>query len=462
LRKQFVADLAKQNFPSRGVKFVIAGHAESHADRSNRQKQYQSKEVLASPGEEITANTHTVYDLFTKVTFLFTIQILQAEKHQSRFAESNKKDMKNKSLKSSFVFVPVILVGLFLLNSFVPKEKKAAVKTTKGTKSEHLPIIFRSADGGQTWQDISKGLPENLQRAGVRSDGFLANDHGIYVRAGNGVYHSEPNSTTSFWTKEFLPGEQGNIAPGRNGIFAYSFRGQFLQKINGQRDWSPMYTNFQEQAVRLNKTVDWMYTNYKEKQVSSVFETAGGTVFIGSNNALYKSANNGKTWKYVPVGGWVMKMAESNGVLLAASSQGILRSADDGESWDRVINEGGAGIAVEPIDGGFAAIVNNTITKTNTIHISLDGGKTWNDIGEGLQPSWNSSLINLTGQLQPSYILSIKQMGKYLICGRSDGIFRSADMGKTWKKLSLPAIENYGFNLSISGNVIYVIPNKGC
>ena len=206
-----------------------------------------------------------------------------------------------------------------------------------------------------------------------------------------------------------------------------------------------------------------MYTNYKEKQVSSVFETTGGTVFIGSNNALYKSTNSGKTWTYVHVGGWVMKMVESNGVLLAASSQGILRSADDGENWDGVISEGGAGIAVERIDGGFAAIAYNTITKTNTIHISLDSGKTWNDIGEGLQPSWDSSLIKLTGGLQSSLnISSIKQVGKYLMCGRSDGIFRSSDMGKTWKKLSLPAIENYGFDLSVSGNVIYVIPNKGC
>jgi hypothetical protein len=53
-------------------------------------------------------------------------------------------------------------------------------------------------------------------------------------------------------------------------------------------------------------------------------------------------------------------------------------------------------------------------------------------------------------------------MGKYLICGRSDGMFRSSDMGKTWKKMLLPAVENYGFNLSVSGNVIYAVPNKGC
>ena len=366
-------------------------------------------------------------------------------------------------MKKLFVFVPATLLVLFLLNSFVLKEEKAREKTTKETKSGHVPIIFRSTDGGQTWQDISVGLPENLRREGVWSHGLFANDHGLYIRAGNGVYHSEPNSTTSFWTKEIFPGEQREIAPGKNGIFAYNFRGQFLKKINGTNNWSPMYTNFQEQAVRLNRTVDWMYKNYKEKQVSSVFETTEGTVFIGSNNALYKSTNSGKTWKYVHVGGWVMKMAESTGVLLAASSQGILRSTDDGENWDRVISEGGVGIAVERINGGFAAIVNNTITQTNSIHISLDSGKTWNAIGEELQPSWSSLLMKKIGLLKSSSdILSIKQMGKYLICGRSDGIFRSSDMGKTWKKLLLPAIENYGFNLSVSGNVIYVIPNKGC
>ncbi|MGN8070909.1 exo-alpha-sialidase [Mucilaginibacter sp. SG564] len=370
--------------------------------------------------------------------------------------------MKNKKLKKLFVFVPATLLVLFLLNSFVLKEKEAGKKTTAGTKSGLANIVFRSTDGGQTWQDISKGLPEKLQKEGVWSHGLFANDRGLYLRTGNGVYHSEPNATTTFWTKEIFPGEQREIAPGKNGIFVYSFRGQFLQKINGKSDWSPMYTNFQEQAVRLNRTIDWMYTNYKEKQVSSVFETTGGTVFIGSNNALFKSTNSGKTWKYVHVVGWVMKMVESNGVLLAASTQGILRSTDDGENWDRVISEGGTGVAVERIDGGFAAIAYNMITQTNTIHISLDSGKTWNDIGEELQPSWSSLLMKKIGGPQYSLnISSIKQVGNYLICGRSDGIFRSSDMGKTWKLL-LPSVENRGFNLSVSGNVIYAIPNKGC
>ncbi|WP_225976229.1 WD40/YVTN/BNR-like repeat-containing protein [Mucilaginibacter ginsenosidivorax] len=367
-------------------------------------------------------------------------------------------------MKKLFVFVPAIVLVLFLLNSFVLKEKEAKRKPIKeGKSSAIVNVIFKSADGGQTWQDISEGLPENLQREGVWRDGLFANDSGLYLRAGKGVYHSEPNSTTPFWTKEIFPGNQRNITPGNNGILAYDFRGRFLQKINGTNNWSPMYTNFQEQAVRLDRTVDWMYKNYKEREVRTVFETAAGTVFIGTGNSLFRSTNGGKTWKQVHLRDGRMKLAESDGVLLATSKDGILRSTDDGENWDRVISEGGVGIAVERIDGGFAAIVNNTITQTNSVHISLDSGKTWNAIGEELQPSWSSSLMKQIGLFKSSpEILSIKQMGKYLVCGRSDGIFRSADMGKTWKKLLLPAAENFGFNLSVSGNVIYAIPNKGC
>jgi photosystem II stability/assembly factor-like uncharacterized protein len=367
-------------------------------------------------------------------------------------------------MKRLLVFVPAILLALFLLNSFVLKEKEAKKKLLKeGKSSEIANIIFKSVDGGQTWQDISKGLPEKLQREGIWREGLIETDGGLYLRAGNGVYHSEPNSTTSFWTKEIFPGKQRNITSGKNGIFAYDFRGQFLQKTNGTNDWSPMYTTFQEQAVRLDPTIDWMYKNYKARQVCSVFETSRGTVFIGAGNSLYRSADKGKTWKRLLIGAGLIKLTESNGVLLAIDKDGIVRSTDDGQNWDRAIGEGGYGIAMERIDGGFAVIVNNPKTHTNSIHISMDNGKTWSPIGQDLQPSWSHSFMRKIGLLKTSSdILSIRQMGKYLICGRTDGIFRSSDMGKTWQRLSLPSTENFGFNLSVSGNVIYVMPNKGC
>ena len=96
------------------------------------------------------------------------------------------------------------------------------------------------------------------------------------------------------------------------------------------------------------------------------------------------------------------------------------------------------------------------------IHISLDSGKTWKAIDEGLRPSL--------------FISSIKQMGEYLICGHPDGIFRSSDMGKTWN-LVHPGVDNKEFIFSgdpfndrkevfkiyVSGNVLYAVAGSaGC
>jgi photosystem II stability/assembly factor-like uncharacterized protein len=230
-------------------------------------------------------------------------------------------------MKRLFVFVPVILLVLFLLNSFVLKEKEAGEKTTEGTRSGPVNIVFKSTDGGQTWQETSEAPPE-IER----------------------------------------PASGSNIV-------------------------------------------------------------------------------------------------ESEGVLIATGQKGIGRSTDNGEHWQWVISEGGVGIAVERIKGGFAAISYNTETKSRRIHISLDSGKTWQAIDEGLSPS--------------SSISSIKQMGNYLICGHPDGIFRSSDMGKTWNSVH-PGVDNNMFKLLttwnnpssepkkvfriyVSGNVLYAVAvSAGC
>jgi photosystem II stability/assembly factor-like uncharacterized protein len=252
-------------------------------------------------------------------------------------------------------------------------------------------IVFTSTNGGQTWQDISEGLPGNWQ-----GGDFFANESGLHVTVGKYICHSKPNSPAPFWKKEIFTDKHSSNTPRKNGIF----------------------------------------------------ETASGTLIIGSYNGLYKSTNSGKTWKQVHAGGWVKKLVEKNGVLVATSQGGILRSTDEGETWDRVISEGGVGIAIECIEGGFAAITYNTMSKTRRVRTSYDGGKTWQPIDAGLPASLN--------------IASILQVGQYFFCGHPAGIFRSSDKGKTWKLL-LPSIKDKVFNLFVSGNVIYAIPGfAGC
>jgi photosystem II stability/assembly factor-like uncharacterized protein len=346
-------------------------------------------------------------------------------------------------MKRLFVFVPAILLVLFLLNSFVLKEKDAAkvIRNKQGLGN----TVFKSTDGGQTWQDISKGLPENLRENGIRGDSIFANDKGLFLRVGNELYHSTPNATAPFWTKEILPDEHSSIAPGKSGIFAYNYWGVNLKKTNGTSVWSPIFENFQEPRIR------------------SVFETAGGTIFIGTDRGLFKTTDSGKTWKHVHAGGLVGNLAEADGVLLATSMRRIIRSTDNGENWAVVISDSSVAFDVKPINGGFAAITASSESGTRSLRTSYDAGKTWQPIDAGLQGKVVIDSIWRTWNDRPrvqAFMTSIIQVGENFFCAYHEGIFRSSDKGKTWK-LSLPSVQNKVLHLFVSGNVIYAIPSKG-
>lgn len=277
-------------------------------------------------------------------------------------------------MKRLFVFVPAILLALFLLNSFVIKEKEG--KKIEGTKSvtgvtlrdqpltapfaklsvakvnrnklTRVNILYKSVDDGQTWQDISEGLPEIEQPIK-----FSTGPSDLYLQVKNVMYRSKSDHKAPVWEKADFPDLQN-----------------------------------------------------------------------------------------------ASSMLESEGVLIATGTKGIMRSTDNGEHWKWVIKEGGVGIAVEHIQGGFAAIVYNTTTKSRRIHISLDNGKTWKVISDTLGPS--------------PFISSIKQMGEYLICGHPDGIFRSSDMGKTWESIhsSVDKVENKDFKFVLPWNSPSSIPKN--
>jgi photosystem II stability/assembly factor-like uncharacterized protein len=299
-------------------------------------------------------------------------------------------------------------------------------------------IIFQSKDFGQTWQDISYGLPENEQ-----PEDFFAGESDLYLRVKKVMYRSKSNLKILVWEKENVPDlRSASIAFNRSGVMAYNYEGQIYQKIPAAGTWLPIYTNFKKYSMR------------------TIFETSDGTVLLGCDSGLYKSTDKGESWKQVQNEGWVMDMVESEGVLIRTGQKGIIRSTDNGEHWEWVISEGGVGISIERIEGGFAAISYNTTTKSRRIHISLDSGKTWKAIDEGLQPSLFISSIE--GLQASAFISSIKQMGGYLLCGHPNGIYRSSDMGKTWNIVHA-GVHKKVFKIYVSGNTLYaVLRNLGC
>jgi len=333
-----------------------------------------------------------------------------------------------------------ILAFLLLFTVFSSSLLPDSHPDPKTEKAGTAKIVFKSTDGGQTWQDISKGLPENLRIDSIRGNSFFANDKGLFLRVGNGLYHSTPNATAPFWTKEIFPGEHSSIA---SGIVTNNYWGINLKKSDGTSVWSPIFENFQEPRIR------------------TVFETAGGAIFIGTDRGFFKTTNSGNTWKHVHAGGLVGHLAESDGVLLATSMRRIIRSTDNGENWAVVISDSSVAFDVKPIKGGFAAITASSESGTRSLRTSYDAGKTWQPIDAGnkvlndsIGRTWNDRPI------VKAFQTSIIQVGENFFCTHHDGIFRSSDKGKTWKLL-LPSIKDKVFNLFVSGNVIYAIPSKG-
>lgn len=325
---------------------------------------------------------------------------------------------------------------------------RSVVNNVQRNKSDNAaaPLtIFRSGDDGQTWQYISEGLPENLREDAIQRNSFFANDKGLFLTVENGLYHSTPNATAPFWTKEIFPGEHSNIAAGKPGISANNYWGINLKTTNGTSVWSPIFENFHEQRIRC------------------VFETAGGTIFIGIDRGIFRFTDNGKTWKQVHTGLLVGHLAESNGVLVATSMRKIIRSTDNGENWEFMTSEDAVAFDIKPIKGGFVAITASSESGTRRLSTSYDGGKTWQSIHSALQDKVIIDSIWRTWNDRPllqAFQTSITQVGENFFCTHPDGIFRSSDKGKTWKLL-LPSIDDKGFNLFVSGNVIYVIRSKG-
>lgn len=350
----------------------------------------------------------------------------------------------------SITFLCVALNFVFIesVREFIPGDRAKRVISasthpllTKETKPIATNIIYQSNDGGQTWEDVSHTLPDNQL-----PENFFAGESDLYMRVLDGMYRSKNNLKTPIWEKvQGLDPKSNTIAFNRSGVMAYSYDGDIYLKKTSSATWLPVYTTL------------------KSHSVQTIFEASDGTLFLSTGKSLSKSVDQARSWKLVQKGG-VADIVESEGVLLATGQEGIMRSTDNGDHWEWVISEGGVGIDVERIDGGFAAISFNSTTQSRRIHISKDAGKTWQAIDSGLPASMNIS--------------SIKQIGDYLICSHPDGIFRSADKGKTWKmvhaglekgkiKINIawnakPEPDNRKvFTLFVSGDVVYAVAREG-
>ncbi|MCW5922849.1 MAG: hypothetical protein KIS77_10925 [Saprospiraceae bacterium] len=290
-------------------------------------------------------------------------------------------------------------------------------------------IIFQSTDGGQSWQDVSDGLPEKLPVGRVFADG-----NEIYLASGSGLYHRSTALVARVWEKEaFLDENVTDVFPGQSGLYASSYQNGFFKGILGTGIWTPMHNALEDKTVR------------------TILETPDRTVFVGCESGIYKSADDGKSWKHIFADEGVNSFAVSGDVLICGSYSGLMRSTDGGEHWDWVLTSDGSAFKTKRIEGGFVTVTDGGTRregKPNKLYTSADEGKTWQRIDEGLSLARD--------------IYDIVQAGKYLFCSTDAGISRSTDGGKTWELMRPRTDEKEMFHLAVSGQMVFAVQVFGC
>lgn len=321
-------------------------------------------------------------------------------------------------------------IGFQPISAGKPEPQKSALPASN--------IIFQSTDGGQSWQDISAGLPKDLQAGCVFADGGE-----IFLGSDAGLYRSSAAPATPDWQKEiFIDNRITNIFPGRSGPYVCCYGGGLFQEILHTGIWQAMHNTLNDWTVR------------------TVLETPdeSRTLFVGCDSGIFKSTDRGNSWNQVFAGGMVSSLVAADGILIGSASRGVLRSTDNGEHWDWMLTEDGAALKTAYIQGRLVSISSaegpwkEIIAgrgKPGRLRMSADNGKTWQriDLGGCLVPVRN--------------IFDVKLAGEYLFCSCDAGIFRSADWGKSWE-LVLPSTNGSFRELAVSGQVIYAVVGGGC
>lgn len=244
--------------------------------------------------------------------------------------------------------------------------------------------VFRSADGGGSWEPARGGLQTLVWDLAVDP----ADPEVVYAGTSNGVWVTR----------------------------------------NGGADWEQKNRGLTRRNVFL-------------VQELAVAPSSPGTVYAGSSFGLWKSTDGAETWSRVrgglpdgPIQALAVHPTRAGTVYAGVSRAGLFKSEDGGGSW-RVAGQGrGLGsprapavpedLALHPSDPEtiYAAVRH----LSSGIYRSIDGGTTWSHVGR-----------ELTGDTRPDPPEAVAVHSAFpetLVTGGPWGLFRSADGGDTWAR----------------------------
>ena len=343
---------------------------------------------------------------------------------------------------SLLMFITVSFSGCLNLSKKEDDVEKDAVNNHQG--------VFKSVDGGKTWEQRVKVEGENLiDSVKISSMIMDPNDKNVLYlgTVSNGLYKSENGAGS--WKKvtdennilsEIIVINDIAIEKGNSNIIYLATlnngKGELLKSEDGGKSWNKSHIIAEAGKAVTAVEIDPIFSN---------------VVYIGTGqNGFIKSEDKGKTWVVlywfdVAIEDILIDFKNNQGIIVKTANN-IFKSVNGGIAWESLATNitGSSGVAVN-----FAVISSITMDSHNPFLIYInylnlilkteDGGEIWEKINT---PTPSKTAVGTIPQIKQIGIIN-----NIVYYGAGNVLYKSDNRGVSWSS----------YDISIKGDVRYTV-----